>query len=381
MKFWTPTLLLLWSGIIYGQSIGIDRSDRNMTFTGTEIDKDHNLYDSTGQLIFSGYISTYYAHYNDSVGQHNYSQLPTVAPYSDRFGLNIVQFGAAYTSRLVRGTFTLQFGDIPQSAWSAKYNFIQEANVGVRIVPKLWFDIGFFRTHIGLESIQPRENVASSIATTTYFEPYFLSGAKLTYSFNKKFTLQANAFNGFNTFVETNKNKAFGLSVLITPNDRFSLTINAITCDEYPDSVQVSHQRFYTNLYAVCKTPRWDIGAEYNFGMQEHSLLSDSSQTAYMQSALLAVKFKLKKFVAFYSRGEFFSDPNEILTGPVVNSHHDLIGLHIFGATLGMEVKPIKNSYIRLEGRTLHTNRNEDIFRVNHSLSNHREELICTMGV
>lgn len=374
--------ILVFSAIqSFAQQIGIDRSDRNMTFTGTEMDRDHNEYDSTGQLILSGYISTYYAYYNDSLGQGNYSQIPTTSPYSDRFGLNIVQFGAAYTSRLVRGTFTLHFGDIPQSAWSSKYNFIQEANVGVRIIPKLWFDIGFFRTHIGLESIQPRENIASSIATTTYFEPYFLSGAKLTYTFNKKFTLQANVFNGFNTFVETNKNKAIGLSALITPNEHFSITVNAITSDESPDYAPKTHQRLYTNIYGVYKSDRVDIGAEYNFGMQENSRLSNPNEKAYMQSALLAVKYKLKKFVSFYARGEFFSDPDEILTGPIINSNHDLVGLHIFGETIGIELKPIKNSYIRVEGRTLHTNKNEDIFLVNHSPTNHREEIMCTVGV
>lgn len=365
---------------LFGQLIKIDKSDKNLTFTGTEIQTAHEDYDSTSQLVLSGYISTYYAYYNDSVGQGDYAQLPTVAPYHDRFGLNIVQLGGQYSSRFVRGIFTLQWGDIPASAWSAKYNFIQEANVGVRIVPKLWFDVGFFRTHIGLESIQPRENIASSIATTTYFEPYFLSGAKLTYSFSKKFTLQANAFNGFNTFVENNKSKAFGLSAVVTPNEHWAVTLNAITCDESPSDYPLPQQRLYTNVYGIYKSNRWDIGAEYNFGMQQNTRLTDSTQTAYMQSALLAVKYKTKHRLSFYVRGEFFSDPDEILTGPIVNSHHDLVGLHILGETVGIEYKPIKNSYIRLEGRTLHTNANEDIFYNRHP-TNHREEIIFTMGV
>lgn len=364
-----------------GQNIKIDKSDKNLTFTGTEIDRNPEEYDTTGQLVIHGYISTYYAYYNDSVGLDNFSQLPTVAPYSERFGLNIVQLGGAYTSRLMRGTFTFQWGDIPQSAWSTKYNFIQEANVGVRLIPKLWLDAGFFRTHIGLESIQPRENIASSIATTTYFEPYFLSGAKLTYSPNKKLAIQANVFNGFNTFIETNKNKAFGLSAVITPSDKLSFTINTITCDESDVDAPQPQQRLYNNVYMVYKSDRWDIGAEYNFGMQQNTRLSDSTQMAYMNSALLAVKYRIKKRVSCYARGEFFSDPDEILTGPVENSHHDLVGLHIFGETIGIEIKPIKNSYIRLEGRTLHTRSSEDIFRVNHTSTNHREEIICSLGV
>ncbi|TNE56001.1 MAG: hypothetical protein EP338_01590 [Bacteroidetes bacterium] len=365
----------------WGQKIKIDHSDKNLTFTGTEAIQNDAEYDSTGQLVLNGYISSYYAFYNDSVGHNDFVQLPTVAPYSNKFGLNIVQLGGVYTSDRFRGNFTFHWGDIPQSAWSAKYNFIQEANAGVRIMPRLWFDMGLFRTHIGLESIQPRENIASSIATTTYFEPYFLSGAKLTYRVSKKLALQANVFNSFNTFIETNRDKAIGLSAVITPNDRLSVTINTITCDESPDDFTRNQRRWYNNAYLIYRSEKFDLGAEYNFGMQQNTNLSDSTKMAYMNSALLALKYRLGKRVAIYAREEFFSDPDEILTGPIENSHHDLIGLDFVGETLGIEVKPIKNSYFRLEARTLRTKPNEDIFRIAHKATNHREEFMLTMGV
>ena len=372
--------ILLIAGRSTAQDIKIDTSRKNLTFTGTQGIKIASE-DQTAELVLTGYVSTYYARYNDSVGQNNFQQLPTVSPYNDRFGLNLVQIGSSYNSKKVRGVFTIHWGDIPNSAWSSQYNMIQEANVGFKLAKKLWFDLGFFRTHIGLESIQPRENIASSIATTTYFEPYFMSGAKLTYKVSELLALQLNVFNSFNTYVETNKNKAFGLSAYITPSDALSITVNTITSDESDIQAPQSKQRLYTNIYTVYHSKNIDLGAEYNFGVQQNSNLSDSTKTAYMNSALFAIKYKRSQKLALYYRQELFLDPNEILTGPIENSDHDLVGLDIIGETLGIEYKLVQNSYMRLEGRTIHTKPNENIFNVNHSPTNHREEAMLTMGV
>lgn len=116
------------------QIIKVDNSNKNLTFTGTKAIQNEADYDTTSQLVLSGYISTYYAHYNDSVGIDEYQKFPTVSPYSDRFSVNMVQFGGKYTSDRYRGIFTLQWGDIPQSCWSSKYNLIQEANVGFKLL-------------------------------------------------------------------------------------------------------------------------------------------------------------------------------------------------------------------------------------------------------
>ncbi|MFL5753059.1 MAG: outer membrane beta-barrel protein, partial [Bacteroidia bacterium] len=349
--------------------------DSNLTFTGTRISEKEGEFDPSGKITYSGYISAYYAYYTDSSGISGYQKFPTVAPRNNQLGLNIVQLSAKYQSQKVRGMFTLHYGDIPQSAWSPQFNLVQEANVGFRLLKKLWFDAGFFRTHIGLESIQPRENITVSLATTTYFEPYFMSGAKLTWQPNDKLTLQLNAFNGFNAFVETNRNKAFGASMVYQPNEHFTLTFNTITCDESPDHFPRKQQRIYNNLHVVYKGKNLTIGAEANFGAEQHSRLKDTNATATMFSALLAVKYRIKKGFSIYGRGEYFSDDNEILTGPLENDDHKFIGLNIAGITLGFEEKLIYNSYIRLEGRYLTTLKpDEKIFYYQSYSTNERYE-------
>ncbi|MEN9998462.1 MAG: hypothetical protein RI922_1452 [Bacteroidota bacterium] len=352
----------------------------DITFSGTKINPYDVEYDTSGKVTLSGYVDTYYSYYTDSSSANGFSKFPTIAPRNNQVGINMLQLSAKYESSQFRGTVTLFGGDCPQASWSNHLNFIQEANAGFRVVKKLWLDAGFFRTHIGLESIQPRENMTMSLATTTYFEPYFLSGLKLTWQQSKKLAIQLNAFNSFNQFLETNKNKAVGFSIAYVPTNKISATFSSIYCDESPDTMKVKHQRVYNNLCLTYKSSHWILGLESNLGIQANSVLTDPTKTAFMFSALLAAKYRLTPKWALYGRTEVFEDPNELLTGPVINSDHQLVGIDLVGGTLGFEFKPIPNSYFRIESRLLHTTANEKIFYFNNNYQNQRMEFIVGLG-
>jgi hypothetical protein len=256
---------------------------------------------------------------------------------------------------------------------------IQEANAGIALHPRLWLDAGFFRTHLGFESIQPRENMTTSIATTTYFEPYFLSGAKLTFKASNRLVLQLSAFNGFNTYVETNRNKSLGFTANYEFDENSFLSYNALLTDETP--LPGKHHRLYQNIYYGHKSKKFDFGAECNFGLQENSQMKDSTATAYMFSGLIAGKYKLKggKY-ATYARAEIFEDSDEILTGPVINENHKLVGVNVIGFTLGVEYRPTSKSFLRIEDRLLETQGDEHIFLTAHKPTGQRNEIICSLG-
>lgn len=371
-------VMILFSKISVAQIIGKDTTD--LTFTGTKVNPYMQEFDSTGRITISGYIDTYYAVYSDTLGPGGYAKFPTSSPRHNQFSLNIIQVSAKYQSDRMRGVATLFYGDIPQSAWSTHLNLIQEANAGFKIYKKLWLDAGFFRTHIGLESIQPRENITTSIAMTTYFEPYFLSGAKLTWQQSEKWTFQLNAFNGFSTFIETNKNKAVGASASYT-GKRWSHALNTIVCDEYPNGTPQQHYRQYTNYIGIFKSNHIILGLEGNFGYQQNSKLSNPNQTAYIVSGIVALKYRFHHKYAVYGRLEALSDPDEILTGPIVNENHSLTGLQLLGGTLGFEYKPIPNAFFRIEGRAIDARNNERIFYYNGASQHVRFEGIASIGL
>ena len=353
----------------------------NLALDGTRITERDDKFDSTGQLKISGYVSTYFAYYNDSVGNGNYEAFPTSAPLNNTFSLNMLMINAKYNTNKLRGNFTLQYGDIPLSAWSNKYNLIQEANAGFKLFKGTWIDAGFFRTHIGVESIQPRENITTSIATVTYYEPYYLSGAKLTFNLSPKFSIQFNAFNGFNTFVETNKSKAFGFSALYDISDQLSLNFNTLYSEDSPDDQTRKQERIYNNFYITFKSKYVDWAAEFNYGIQQNSVLTNLTQQAEIYSTLLVTKIRFSKKMAIYGRGEYYNDMNQILTGSILNEYKQQIGLHLWGATGGLEFKPIANAYLRTEFRRIETlETNQKIFYYNKKYNNIRDEIIIALG-
>ena len=365
-------LLAFASYTSFGQVVKKTHKDStDLTFKGTKINPYSQEYDSTGKWVLSGYIDTYISHYSDTTNENGFVKFPTIAPRNNQFGLNILQFTAKYQAKSFRSTATIFTGDCPKSAWSADFNFIQEANLGFRIYRKLWMDMGFFRTHIGLESVQPRENMTLSLATTSYFEPYFMSGAKITYEITNKWTIQANAFNSYNQFVEFNKNKAIGISTAYTSTN-LNLVFSTLLSNE---TNSPTFWRLYNNMCLSYHTKKIVLGAEANLGFQHNTLGIN-----HILSGLIAGKYRLSPKIASYVRGELFIDPNEILTGPVYNENHSLVGMEIVGITHGWEYKPIPNSYVRFEGRIL-SNYNQHIFAYQGVPSKIRTELCFGMGV
>lgn len=338
--------------------------------------KRFNVDDTSNEhkLTIEAYVSTYYSTYTED-NKTDYVKYPTMAARNNQFGLNMAMFSMNYKSKKLHSTLSLHYGDIAESVWPQKFNMIQEANVGVELVKNLWLDAGVFRSHIGVESTQPRENITSSMSLVNYFEPYFFSGAKLTYLLGSKLSLQLNAFNSFSSIIETNKNKLFGASCVYTPNDNLTITYNFITGDDTPDSALTKHQRYYHNLYATYQKKKWSIAAEANYGIQEYSKRIDVNtvNTAYMNSALIVCKHQTFKKIAPYARLEWFSDEDEML------SSGSNMGKYTWGATGGVEYKPLKNIAVSLEARQL--NSDKPNFDYNGSLHNQRLEGIFCIDV
>jgi hypothetical protein len=324
-------------------------------------------------LSIGGYISTYYAHYDDEITNGEFVQFPTICPRNNQFSLNMAMLSLRYTRSFLRSNLTFHYGDIPQSAWPAEFNLIQEANVGFKIVKHLWLDAGFFKTHIGIESFQPRENITSSMAILSFYEPYYLSGAKLTYSPNHKWNFMVGAFNGYNEYVDNNKDKMLCFTAAYHPVNGLSLTYNFLTCDETPDGAPIKKRRFYNNFYASLNGKTWQAGIELNYGYQMNSLLTDNSQPASMSSALAVAHWQFAKKVAVYGRYEYFADPNKIL------SFDNNIGAYLYGVTGGFEIKPYKNISVSLESRMLHSD--NLIFKQGSFYTNQRLEFIACVDL
>jgi hypothetical protein len=379
LKYTTIFFLILCSQIILAQSDSIKKksltvqleNDSSVLFQSKKLNTEET---TESKLEIGAYVSSYYATYTED-NKTKYVKHATMAARNNEFGLNMAMVSLAYKSKKLRSTITFNYGDIAESTWPTTFNLIQEANAGVELLKNLWFDAGVFRSHIGLESTQPRENITSSMSLANVYEPYFFSGAKLTYLVNRKLSIQLNAFNSFNSIVETNKNKLIGSSIVFAPNENLNITYNFITGDDTPDNIGLKHQRYYHNLYATYQKRKLSMGAEFNYGIEEYSRRLDfeTVSTAYMNSSLVVIKHQTLKKLAFYVRGEWFSDIDEILS---IGSG---MGDYTWGATAGFEYKPLKNIAISLEGRNLSSEKEN--FYYNGILNKNRLEGIFCLDV
>ncbi len=341
-------------------------NDSNTIFKSkkNQISLDSN---DNAELKIGGYVSSYYAYYDDVTVQNGFVQFPTMAARNKEFGLNMALIDMHYTSKNSRSNLGIHFGDIAQSVWPQQYNVIQEANAGVKLIKRLWLDAGFFRSHIGVESTQPRENITSSMSLVNVYEPYYFAGAKLTYLVNSKLSIQLNSFNSYSSFVDNNKNKLVGTSIVFSPTGNLSFTYNFLTGNENPDSVKIKQQRNYNNFYLTYTSAKILIAAEANYGWQTHSLIADSSKNAKVYSGLIVLKYQAFKKFAVFGREEVFSDKNKVLTGTTST------GSIIYGTTAGFEYKPFNKMAISVEGRLLQSD--ALIFRQENTLTNYRKEL------
>ena len=336
----------------------------------------------SAKIEISGYVDAYYAFYTDSVGTGNFQKFPSVSPRSNHFGLNVAMLTAKYAAEKVRAVATVHFGDIPLSAWSAKYNFIQEANAGIRLHKKLWLDAGFFRTHFGTEALFPRENYTSSVSVPTFFEPYYEAGFRLNYNPNDKLSFFLYALNGYGIYEDNNKQKSAGLLVTYVVSDKLNFGYSGYYGDDSPDSVSLSYFRQAHNVFLNFKGKKIKYTVGGDFCWQQHSYLSDNKKAATMWSAVSILSYLPANKFRVYTRQEIFDDAQAMMIPkPFYDNLGKLTGYKFLGITAGAEYKPTDNSYIRLEGRQLIADGQQKIFYYNKEYKNTRTEVMLNLGV
>lgn len=348
-------------------------------------------------LVVGGYVDTYFSYYSDKQGSPNadgsgsaFSKFATISPRNMNFGLNIAQLNVKFSSDRFRAQGTVHFGDIPTSSWASQgsFQFLQNANAGVRLVKSLWIDIGLFPTHIGTEVFLPKDNVTSSLAVATWHEPYYHAGIEISYSFTPQLFGKIVIANGFgsNGFVDNNKNKAVGFLLTYKPIDGLLLSLSNLNSDDSPDSDEPnkkSEYLFYNNFYVNYQNSKLTFLAGLDFGAKLNAVKDEQGRTStgYLLSGLTTIKYNLHSIYSLYGRFEFFTDPHSILATADYNADGQIDQIKaILGGTIGFEVKPVSFGFLRVEGRYLYNVGNATTTSI-YSGRNHRLEAMVNIGV
>lgn len=329
----------------------------------------------------SGYIDAYYAYYTDSAGSNDFQKIASVSPRSKRFWLNTAQIGVEYNAQKIRGIVTLQYGDITETSLSPPFNNIVEAHAGIRLLKNCWFNAGLFRTHFGTESVLPKENLLSSLTVNTYYESCNEAGVRLNYTTpNNTWAFAVYGLNGYNIYKDNNRKKSLGALITYTQGDYYIGYSNYIG-DDSPRADSVKHLRIQQNIFFNYQHNKLKLQAGVDNCIQQNADYLHPNLVATMYSGLAALKYQLKEKFAISVRAEIFQDPQGFMSGVILNKDNSYTGYKLYGYTVGAEYKPTQNSYIRIEGRQLQMEKNQEIFRWNGKSSSSRLELLLNLGI
>jgi hypothetical protein len=337
-------------------------------------------------ITFNAYVDVYWATDNDfttgadTARRARFRQIGFVDIAREEFQINTAQITANLNMTNVRGKITLHYGTLPftsQTLFSAGFDVgvIQEANIGVQALDGLWIDGGFFLTHIGNEALMPKDNLLSSHAIVTTFEPFYQAGFKVGYTFSDKLEAQLHLLNGYGIINDNNDDKSVGLYVVYKPADVLSLSYAGVYGNERNRGTPAALRLFH-NINAIAQAGNLTVKGQVDIASEERLRNNGRDAGSYIAGQVTA-KYMIGKF-GVSVRGEYFNDADNMLASSPLAA-----GLMGGGATVGIEFKPMDNAYIRAESRYLSFDRNKNRIFLDGSKNpqNTRTEFAVGFGV
>lgn len=311
--------------------------------------------DSLKPLTITGFVETYFSYDSRKPDDHKKPSFIYSHNRSNELNVNLAYIKAAYEKKNIRANLALMAGTYSNANLANEPGVLKniyEANTGLKISKKkdLWVDAGIFSSHIGFESAHAPScwNLTRSLLADN--SPYFETGAKISLtSINKKWFLSGLVLNGWQRIQmqDGNSAPAFGHQVTFKPNDKFTLNSSSFVGSDTPDSIR--SMRYFHNFYAQWQI-RKKIGLIFGFdiGIQQQFKHSSSYNTWY--SPVLIAKFKTSEKSNLSLRGEYYSDPNQVIifTGSTN-------GFQTSGYSVNFDYYFSENALWRIESRLLNS--------------------------
>jgi hypothetical protein len=292
------------------------------------------------------YIDAYYASDNSNNARVDKSKeirpLTLVNSKEDQFSLNIAMLSFKMSYDNLRANLTFHAGDIVDRAYKEQSSvtnpIIQEANIGLNIYDDLWLDAGCFLTHIGYESLTPKDNWLAAQSLLTFYEPNFQAGMRLSYE-TEKLNVQLYYLNGNGILEDNNRNKSIGSFISYQLSDNFQLFYANIFNNE-EDKANKPKRHILNNL-----------GFQYNFN--NNNSLKIETDIAYKHNSYhdkdSALTDGIFWGIAAQYKNRLTNNIACVLAFTYIENIKDVYDQYIQGAVynLGLEYNVNKYSYLR----------------------------------
>lgn len=277
--------------------------------------------------------------------------------------VNLAMLKLSYNGNKLKTNIALMTGDYARYNLAAEPNWLQyvyEANIAYSITPKLSVEAGVLPSHIGMETAISRDcwNLSRSLLADN--SPYYETGVKLNYTFNKKWTAAFLVLQGWQNIKDANRSKAIGTQLLFKPNDKWLINSSSFVGNELPDSV-AAVVRVFHNLYIThALSKKMNIAFLLDAGVQ-------GNQSWWGTSAML--QYHLHKQVRAAVRAEYYNDKN----GVIVTAYKPLP----FAATgFSFNVDYLPFNFVTVRAEVKYLNASQTLFtRINMPVQNNLSAL------
>jgi hypothetical protein len=314
-----------------------------------------------GTIDLSAYVEAYYLYDFNNPANGNRPAFVYSHNRHNEFNVNLALIKFSYTAPRLRTNLAIMAGTYSNANLSAEPGVLKniyEANAGINLSKKkqLWLDIGVFASHIGFESAIGKDcwNMTRSILADN--SPYYESGIKLSYtSDNGKLFASVLVLNGWQRIQKVNGNSlpSFGWQITGKPNDKILINSSSFIGTDKDDATR--QMRYFHNLYAIFNiTEKFGLTTGFDIGAEQKAKGSKTYNVWY--SPVLIARYQPINKLALAARFEYYSDRNGVVISTGTPN-----GFATLGYSLNVDVIPVADALIRIEGRLLQS-RQDEIF-------------------
>lgn len=320
------------------------------------------------QLNISGFADVFYVYdFNQPQGT---ARQPFLFNHNrhNEFNLNLglVRFGIEHSK--YRGHFALQTGTYANDNYAAEPGLLKnifEARIGVSLNTKntLWLDAGVLPSHLGFESAVSMDNMTLTRSLLAENSPYFLTGAKLTFTPNDQWEIAGLIVNGWQRIqrLAGNSIPSFGTQLQYSPTEKVLLNWSTFIGTDDPDATR--RMRYFNDFYGQFQvSDTFDVIAGFDIGAQQHT--KGSSVYDFWFSPVIIGRYTISNTWQTALRAEYYQDEAGIIV-PTETTN----GFQTLGLSLNLDYSPSQNIIWRIEGRWL--NSRDPVFEAKDNRTNH----------
>jgi Putative beta-barrel porin-2, OmpL-like. bbp2 len=307
-------------------------------------------------LKLSAYFESYYTH---DFGEEEERKIRGMVNHSknNEIAINLGLIRANYQTDKFRANLGLMLGSYTDANYAGAdygYKYIYESTVGIRIAKKhnLWFDVGIFPSHLGIESVIGAENYTLTRSLQAEASPYYESGARISYtSKNEKLYASVMALNGWQVIAKQNNYAlSLGTQIQYRPNSRILINSSAYLGNNNSYSSTYIRPRYFHNFYTQIQWhPKFSTQLGLDIGAEE--IWNRANYYYNWYSPIFIARYSPNSAHSFAFRAEYFVDQYQL-----VFRTNSLFGFEGTGLSLNYDLRLLQFALFRIEGKMYSAN-------------------------